>query len=178
MIKKSAAAMAVVLTLGSPVFADITQERNFYQFTPNVLTSGQPSAETLATAADDGIQVVINLVPENEGIYNPNEGRILEAQGIEYIHVPVTWRNPQSDEFDAFIAAMDTVGDRKVLVHCWSNARGSAMVAAHRAIQSPENQVDELAKLETIWSDVAGYNFANDEVWQGFLADNLEGSSE
>ena len=178
MIKKSAAAMAVILTFVSPAFADITQERNFYQFTPNVLTSGQPSADTLATAAEDGIQVVINLVPESEGIYNPDEQSILEAQGIEYIHVPVTWRNPQSEEFNAFIAAMDTVGERTVLVHCWSNARGSAMVTAHRAMQSPQTQDDELARLETIWSDVAGYNFASDEVWQGFLAENLEGASE
>ena len=162
----------------TPAFADINEARNFYQFEPTVLTSGQPSASQLAEAADDGIEVVINLVPESEGIYNPQEGEILAAQGVEYIHVPVNWRDPKAEEFQTFLNAMDRVGDRKVLVHCWANARASALVAAHRAIHAPGTQAAELDQLETIWSDVAGYDFARDTVWQEYLADNIAGAAQ
>ena len=162
----------------TPAFADISEARNFYQFEPTVLTSGQPNAAQLAEAADDGIEVVVNLVPESEGIYNPEEGGILAAQGVEYIHVPVNWRDPKSEEFQNFLNAMDRVGDRKVLVHCWANARASALVAAHRAIDAPDTQAAELEQLETIWSDVAGYDFVQNTVWQDYLADNIAGAAQ
>ena len=172
--RKSAYVSIVMAALAmTPAFADISEARNFHQFEPTVLTSGQPSADQLSEAADDGIEVVINLVPESEGIYNPQEGEILAAQGVEYIHVPVNWRDPKSEEFQNFLNAMDRVGDRKVLVHCWANARASALVAAHRAITAPDTRAAELEQLETIWSDVAGYDFARNTVWQTFLADNI-----
>ena len=177
--RKSAYVSIVMAVLAmTPAFADISEARNFYQFEPTVLTSGQPSATQLAEAADDGIEVVINLVPESEGIYNPEEGGILAAQGVEYIHVPVNWRDPKAEEFQSFLNAMDRVGDRKVLVHCWANARASALVAAHRVISAPDTQAAELAQLETIWSDVAGYDFAQNTVWQDYLANNIAGAAQ
>lgn len=177
--RKSAYVSIVMAVLAmTPAFADISEARNFYQFEPTVLTSGQPSATQLAEAADDGIEVVINLVPESEGIYNPEEGEILAAQGVEYIHVPVNWRDPKADEFQNFLNAMDHVGDRKVLVHCWANARASALVAAHRVISAPDTQTAELEQLETIWSDVAGYDFAQNTVWQDYLEDNIAGAAQ
>lgn len=172
-----AAIIAATLTM-TPAFADISETRNFYQFEPSVLTSGQPSATQLAEAADDGIEVVINLVPESESIYNPEEGDILVAQGVEYIHVPVNWRDPKAEEFQDFLKAMDRVGDRRVLVHCWANARASALVAAHRVVQAPDTQAVELEQLESIWRDVAGYDFARDTVWQDYLAQNIAGAEQ
>ena len=175
--RKITSTALIMATLAmTPAFADISETRNFYQFEPTVLTSGQPSATQLAEAADDGIEVVINLVPEHEGIFNPKEEEILSAQGIEYIHVPVNWRDPKAEEFQNFLNAMDRVGDRKVLVHCWANARASALVAAHRAIQAPDTKAAELEQLETIWSDVAGYDFTRDTIWQEYLADNIAGA--
>ncbi|WP_298362338.1 protein tyrosine phosphatase family protein [uncultured Litoreibacter sp.] len=177
--RKITAVAIIMTTLAmTPALADITEARNFYQFEPTVLTSGQPNATQLAEAADDGIEVVINLVPESEGIYNPEEGEILAAQGVEYIHVPVSWRDPKAEEFQTFLNAMDRVGDRKVLVHCWANARASALVAAHRVIRAPDIQAAELEQLETIWRDVAGYDFARDTVWQDYLADNIAGAEQ
>ncbi|WP_299752904.1 protein tyrosine phosphatase family protein [uncultured Tateyamaria sp.] len=176
--KITGAAIILATPAMTPAFADISETRNFYQFEPTVLTSGQPSAAQLSEAADDGIEVVINLVPESEGIYNPEEGEILAAQGVEYIHVPVNWRDPKAEEFQNFLNAMDRVGDRKVLVHCWANARASALVAAHRAISAPDTQVAELEQLETIWSDVAGYDFSRNTVWQDYLEDNIAGAAQ
>lgn len=153
----------------SAVFADIASARNFYQYSDGVLTSGQPSEQQLETAAADGIEVVINIVPQSESIYNPQEGAILQSQGIEYIHVPVNWRSPKPTEIEAFLAAMDSVGDRKVLVHCWANARASALVSTYRISQAPETRTAELETLDQVWSDVAGYDLETNTVWQSVI---------
>ncbi|WP_415402163.1 protein tyrosine phosphatase family protein [Tateyamaria sp. SN3-11] len=166
-------ATAVLSLSATAALADITDARNFYEYSDNVLTAGQPTADQLSTAVEDGIEVVISVVPENESIYNPKQKDILQAQGIEYIHVPVNWRSPDDAEFDRFLEAMNSVGDRKVLVHCWANARASALVYAHRAIEAPETQTAELENLNWVWAEVAGYNLDTNTTWQDYLDRNI-----
>jgi len=169
-----AIALISVAISASVASADVSTARNFYQYSDRVLTAGQPSQDILENVSDDGIEVVISVVPEYESVFNPRQGEILAEQGIEYIHVPVAWTSPTSEEFDRFIAAMDSVGERKVLVHCWANARASALVYAHRAINAPETQADELENLKTVWSDVAGYNLDNNTTWSAYLDENIK----
>ncbi|MEP2978214.1 MAG: protein tyrosine phosphatase family protein [Lentilitoribacter sp.] len=157
----------------SASYADISKARNYYEFSPNVLTAGQPSKEQLETVSADGIEVVINLVPKNESIYNPQQQVILERQGVEHIHVPVNWSRPKTSELTSFLKAMNEVGDRKVLVHCWANARASALVYAHLVLQSPETKVEEFENLKRVWTDVAGYNLDRNKTWQNFLDENV-----
>ncbi|WP_299775506.1 protein tyrosine phosphatase family protein [uncultured Tateyamaria sp.] len=153
--------------------AELSQARNFYQYSESVLTAGQPTEEQLKSAGAAGVEVVISVVPPSERVYNAKQGDILAKQGIEYIHVPVNWRAPDDASFDAFMAAMDKVGDRKVLVHCWANARASALVYAHRVLSAPDTQPQEFETLRSVWSDVAGYNLDADTTWQNYLADNI-----
>lgn len=167
-------AIAALLLSVTSAAADISAARNFYQYSQNVLTSGQPSADLLKDAGDDGIKVVISVVPKSESVYIPEEGEILAAQGIEYIHIPVTWRAPEDAQFDAFMAAMEKVGSRKVLVHCWANARASALVTAHRVLSAPETEVEEFERLKSVWKEVAGYNLDSDRLWQGYLNKNID----
>ena len=153
--------------------ADLQNTRNFYQFSDRLMTSGQPDEDALKSAPHDGIDVVINLVPPSEGIYNPKEAEILAVQGVEYIHIPVSWRSPDAADLETFLAAMDRIGDKKVLIHCWSNARASAFAYAHRVSQAPGTRVPEWKRLRTVWSEVAGYQLETDQVWQAFLNDNV-----
>ena len=85
----------------------------------------------------------------------------------------MSWRSPNDAEFDRFLEAMNSVGDRKVLVHCWANARASALVYAHRVLQSPDTQADEFERLKTVWSDVAGYDLESDSTWREYLESNI-----
>lgn len=153
-------------------FADIGTVRNFYPFSDRVLTSGQPDQAALESAAEDGIEVVINIVRPSEWVYNPREQEILERQGINYFHTPVNWRSPKKEELDAFLAAMNQAGDKKILVHCWSNARASALVYAHRVLQKPENRPEELQNLKKVWKDVAGFDLDSNRTWTRFLAEH------
>lgn len=164
--------LAFVFGLASASFAEISKARNYYKFSDRVLTTGQPSQSLLENAAKDGIEVVINLVPPSESIYNPQQAEILKSQGIEYIHNPVNWGSPKVSELKSFLQAMDKIGDKKVLVHCWSNARASAFVYAHRVSQVPQNKAAELENLKKVWEDVAGYSLETNQTWLNFLEEN------
>ena len=111
--------LGLILTTIGASFADIQSTRNFYAFSDRLLTAGQPSESALKNASKDGIEVVINLVPPSESIFNPKEEEILTAQGIEYVHLPVSWRKPDPADLEKFLQVMKRAGDKKVLVHCW-----------------------------------------------------------
>jgi len=144
------------LTAASNSFAGMETARNFYQYSDKVLTAGQPTQSLLENAAKDGIQVVINVVRPGESIYNEKEADILQKQGIEYIHVPVSWSQPNKEQLQSFLKAMDKVGNRKVLVHCWANARASALVYAHRVSKAPDSASSEFETLRRVWKDIVG----------------------
>lgn len=164
------------LTTITSSFAEMSDARNFYQFDDRVLTSGQPDQTLLEKADEDDIEIVINLVPQSEGIYNPKEGEILQRQGIQYIHNPVNWSSPKESELKSFLAAMKQAEGKKVLVHCWSNARASALVYAYRVSKAPDTKPAEFERLQTVWKDVAGYDLETNQTWQNFLKRNV-GSS-
>lgn len=169
----------VILSLAavSGSVADISDARNFYQFDDRVLTSGQPDQTLLEKADEDGIEIVINLVPKTESIYNPMEADILQSQGIQYIHNPVNWNAPKESELKSFLFAMKKAEGKKVLIHCWSNARASALVYAYRVSKAPDTKAAEFERLQTVWKDVAGYDLATNQTWQKFLKQSV-GSSQ
>lgn len=61
---------------------------------------------------------------------------------------------------------MEEVGDRKVLVHCWVNARASALVHVFELTQSAENSEIQIENLNKIWKDVAGYDLDTNGTWK------------
>jgi len=160
------AILAIYFSSASLSEADISSTRNFYQFNDQLLTSGQPGKVQLESASADGVEVVINIVPSSESIFNPREGDILAKQGIEYLHTPVNWKSPKDDEIVRFIAAMDSVKDRTVLVHCWANARASALVHVYRMIQNAENREADYKELKLVWKNIAGYNLEHNDTWK------------
>ena len=157
----------------STSFAEISSARNFYQFSDRILTTGQPKQELLENASEDGIEVVINLVPQTEAIYNPKEGEILQSQGIEYIHNPVSWGSPKASQLQSFLEVMKNVGDKKVLIHCWSNARASAFAYAHQVSNDPQTRSSQFENLKKVWKDIAGYNLEANQTWLKFLDENV-----
>jgi len=151
--------------------ADISDIRNFYQFSENVYSAGQPKRRQLESLSDDNVEVVINIVPTYESIYEPDEAEILREQGIEYIHTPVNWESPKASEIENFLAAMKKVDDRKVLVHCWVNARASALVHVYQMTQSSENQAAGYENLLVIWDDIAGFSLEQNDTWKQVIKD-------
>jgi uncharacterized protein (TIGR01244 family) len=142
---------------------------NFIAITDRVGTGGQPTRAQLEAARDEGYQAVINLAPsdaENHAL--PDEAAIVSGLGLDYHHIPVVWTDPQPEEFAAFCAAMQKIGDRKVLVHCAANYRVTAFLSSYaiRHMGWTTDQADAL--VARIWESNPKY--AMDDTWRAFIA--------
>ena len=101
---------------------------NFHQITPRIGTAGHPKAEDFASIAAEGYEVVINLAMHDADDAIADEGRLVSAAGMSYIHLPVPWEAPTAEHLKQFCRLTDALDDKKILVHCQVNARVSAFM--------------------------------------------------
>ena len=101
---------------------------NYYEYSPSLASSGQPTRDQLPAIAAAGIEAVINLVPVDSPDAYAEEGELVRALGLDYRHIPIAWEQPTGADLEAFLAAMQAFRDKRVLVHCYANARASAFV--------------------------------------------------
>ena len=105
---------------------------NYYALADGLVSSGQPDADELAAIRDAGFQVLINLVPPDADIALAGERDIVDALGMQYIHIPVIWNAPQISDAQNFFDAMRAHAAHKVYVHCEVNYRASAFLYMYR----------------------------------------------
>lgn len=138
---------------------------NQYEVSDEITTSGQPAEEEFATISDSGHDVVINLaMPDHENSI-PNEGEIVTALGMTYIHIPVPFDAPKEHHYEMFCGYMDALKDKKVWVHCIVNARVSAFLfrylPSHRGyskVQATTPVLEAwLPQMDKAWSKFIGY---------------------
>ena len=91
----------------------------------------------------------------------PNEKEIVESLGIEYIHIPVKFDQPTTEDFDRFCDVMQAAQDRSIFVHCAANLRVSSFMYLYRRIH--EDVTAQVAQIELakIWSP--------NPIWQEFI---------
>ena len=150
---------ALLLALGVAVapFAAVASDAaveapNVVAISDKLVTSGQPGADALARLGAQGFGAVISLVPPGAYDEVADEAGIVRRQGLEYINLPVPFDRPAASDFEAFAAAMERLGDRKVLVHCQVNLRASSMVFLYRVVvrrEEPERAYEAVAR---VWS--------------------------
>ncbi len=160
------AVLAVQCTIGSATAdAAALEAPNVVSISPMIVTSGQPTAEALAKLSSEGFGAVIYLAPPTVPDAVPGEAGIVEKQGMAFVNIPIPFGNPTAADFAAFVAAMNRFKDRKVLVHCQVNLRGSSMTFLYRVIvrhEEPEKAYESVAK---VWSP--------EGVWKTFLVTQL-----
>src|SRR5258706_10307374 len=98
---------------------------NFNQISDLLACSGQPVESQLASIADDGYQVVVNLGLADGKYALADEAASVRNLGLTYHHIPVIFDNPQIDELVDFIGVMNQHTNEKTLVHCAANYRAS-----------------------------------------------------
>ncbi len=138
---------------------------NVVVISDRLVTAGQPSGLSLATLGSQGFGAVIYLAPLDVMGAVPDEGAIVERQGLKFVNIPIRFNHPTDADFDAFEAALATLPDRKVLVHCQVNMRASSIVFLHRVIaghEDPEHAYEAVAK---VWSP--------DGPWKRFIIGQL-----
>jgi len=138
---------------------------NYVRLSEQVGTAGQPTREQLAAVARAGYEIVVNLATLDSEEAVPDEKDVVEALGLEYVHIPVVWERPTRADLDRFFQAMDRCQDKKVFVHCIANARVSAFMALYRMLRLGWPLEKALDDVHRLW--------VPNETWQRFMDDMM-----
>jgi protein tyrosine phosphatase (PTP) superfamily phosphohydrolase (DUF442 family) len=134
-------------------------------------SSGMPTTEQMKEIADAGIQVIINLAPQDLPNSLQNEAELAVGLGMEYLNIPVIWRAPESEKLIQFMDEMDAHADKKIHVHCEANYRASAFIMMYRVMRLGWKKEDAIPIMEKMW------NPEDFPVWQKFIDDNMASHS-
>ena len=143
---------------------------NYHQYSDSLLSSGQPERDQFVEIRNEGVDVIVNLLPYDFPHAIQDEKRVVEAAGMQYFHLPVDWARPSFKHLKAFFNFMDGVQGRRVLVHCWVNSRASAFVYLYRTLRRGEPEAEERRVLRAIWDKNEGYELRNVRQWRKFLS--------
>lgn len=109
----------------------LSDAHNFYQISPDVFRSEQPSTELIPLIKQYQIGTVINLRTRNE------DAKVLQQQSLNLVHIPIqTWAIDRNDLLHA-MQSIQTAKQRneKVLVHCYHGSdRTGATIAMYRIV--------------------------------------------
>ncbi len=146
------------LPLAKNTFEDVF---NYLPISDSLATSGQPTESQFLSIREQGFKTVINLAPHSAENALNDEQETLTRLGINYIHIPVDFKAPSQDNFNTFVAKMQTLADEKVWVHCAANMRVSAFIYKYRLTVLNEDLVGAKKDLDKIWQPTG--------VWKEFL---------
>lgn len=143
-----------------------TQEiYNFKQINDHIITGGQPMEAQLRAAAAEGFETVINLATLDPRYALPDEAGLVRELGMEYIHIPVEWGNPQKSDFAAFEAAMRTAVTHKTLIHCAANYRVTAFYSLYAMKHLGWTAAQADALMAHVWKP------GEYPIWDQFVAE-------
>ena len=128
-------------------------------------TAGQPTANQFQAVREAGFEAVINLALPTSDNALAQEGSIVTGLGMAYVHIPVNFEAPRSEDFGAFCGVMKALDHRRVFVHCAANKRVSAFVFLYRVLHQRVPRSEAERDLHAIWQP--------DEVWNRFIQNQL-----
>jgi protein tyrosine phosphatase (PTP) superfamily phosphohydrolase (DUF442 family) len=141
---------------------------NFLALSESLFTRGMPKAEQLTDAAQQGIQVVINLALHDIPNALPEEEKLVKSLGMTYFNIPVVWTNPTRENLNEFLDVMDAHSDEKVLVHCEANYRATAFPALYRILRLGWKPEDALGIMHQIWNE------EKYPIWKNFIEESIQ----
>jgi uncharacterized protein (TIGR01244 family) len=132
------ATLAVVATLAVATSAfgqrSVDQIRidNFARVNDGYYRGAQPVGRDYADLAALGIKTIINLTSDEDDSFD--ERQSVEAQGMRYLHIPMSTRRPPTEkELETFFAAVNASESQPVYVHCVGGRhRTGVMTAVYR----------------------------------------------
>lgn len=154
--------LSIVLLLNVPSLLlaqspDAPPAMNFHRIDARLATGGHLTDGGLEVLRSSGVKVVIDLRDKPP----KGHGERLAEQGIEWINVPVIWKDPRSVDFRKFAAAMSANAKNNVFVQCQANYRASAMTYMFRVSVLGVAQDVAGDDLHAIWTPNA--------QWQTFI---------
>jgi protein tyrosine phosphatase (PTP) superfamily phosphohydrolase (DUF442 family) len=129
-------------------------------------TAGQPTQEQFQSIREAGFDTVVNLALPTSNNALAHEGSVVTGLGMSYVHIPVDFKAPTSQDFRAFCRMMAAFEERPVFVHCAANMRVSAFVFLYRVLVKQIAIPEAIQDLHAIWQP--------DEVWSRFIDEQLK----
>lgn len=114
-----------------------------------VLLASQPKSDDFALAKAGGVKTVINLRHDSE-IKDFDEKKIVEGDGLAYIHIPFEGPAELTDEIFDQVREQLNNAPRPILLHCASANRVGAVWLAHRVLDDHLAWDDALAEAKTV----------------------------
>ncbi|MDD9891918.1 MAG: protein tyrosine phosphatase family protein [Gammaproteobacteria bacterium] len=129
----------------------IANSYNFREITPTLTSSGVVGANRLKGLAEEGYECVINLLPDDSDYAVGNEQATVEAQGLQYIYIPVDWNKPTLENFHSTIAALEENSAIKTHIHCAANWRVSGFYSGYALSKALWTEAQAKAHIQDLW---------------------------
>ena len=142
---------------GSTVDKELHKITNFRFVSPQLASSGMLDLDSYQYIEAYGFEHVINLIPGNQ----IKERKHVQSLGLSYQQIAVDWGNPTLENFQQFVALMQSYGDAKVYVHCEMNMRASAFVYLYRVTELGVDAELAIKDMQAIWTPKG--------TWQAFI---------
>ena len=166
-LTKIIAALALVSAFTGPVSAaDLSEIRNFREYSPTFASAGQPTKEQLAMLKSAGYERIAYIAFSNSRGAIADEDAIVKELGMDYVQVPVVWDAPTKSDFYAFAGAMQREPARKTLLHCQANFRASAFAFLYRVLYEGVAVGEAKADMNSVWQP--------NETWRALIFEVLE----
>ena len=137
---------------------------NVVEISTRLVTSGQPSAESLANLKALGFEAVIYLAPPTVHDAVRDEPLIVTRQGLTFVNIPIRFDHPTEADFETFAGVLTGLRNRQVLVHCQINLRASSMVFLYRAIVLKEDPRIAYEAVTRVWQPEAAWRRLIEEL--------------
>jgi len=120
---------------------------NYHEIDHRLATGGHFVDDGLDDVRDKGIKVVIDLRDKPPA----GQKEKLAGAGIEWINVPVVWKDPKPGDFERFVEVMSQHDGDNVLVQCQGNYRASAMTYLYRVLVADVPEAAARKDLNAVW---------------------------
>jgi uncharacterized protein (TIGR01244 family) len=140
--------VALLSLQGAPP-QEVPPIHNFLKVTPEFCTGGQPRPEHLEKLRGDGIQAVLNLREPSEH-RAAEEQKAVEAAGMKYFNIPVSYREPTDEQVEQFLQITDNRANRPMFIHCTAAIRVGAFWMIRRVLRDGMDVEAALAEARRV----------------------------
>ncbi|EPP3356201.1 protein tyrosine phosphatase family protein [Acinetobacter baumannii] len=128
----------------------------------HLFSSAQPSIEQLKLIKEYGCSTVINLALSNSPDSIKNEDQVCLEYCLNYIHIPIDWETPSSDQCLLVLDLIDHLVQNEIVwIHCAKNKRVSCLMYVYRQFYMNMDMPTCQDLLHEIWEP--------NETWTGLI---------
>lgn len=133
---------------------------NYHRIDDRLVTGGHLIDDGLAELKAEGVTVVIDLRDKPPA----GQKEKLAQKGIEWINVPIVWKDPKTTDFERFSQVMQAHQGDNVLVQCAANYRASAMTYLYRVVIEQVDEEKAADDLYAVWTPSE-----ENEQWNNYI---------